>query len=122
MNKIPKHNIYNVPEGYFEALPERIVRVKNAKNRQVFFTRMATAAILVIGVAVFIFKPPFSEVSLQAEMDQEVEYYINSGIWNAEDVLSFSENPDEILDVIIAEEWASYSPNDESIPMGEFDY
>lgn len=122
MKQIPKHNIYKVPEGYFEALPERILRSKKTKARQVFLSRMAAAAVLVIGIAVFIFRPSFNEATLQAEMDQEVEFYINSGIWNAEDVLSFSENPDELLDVIIAEEWASYNFSDDPIPVEELDY
>src|SRR5690606_6401862 len=122
MKQIPKHNIYKVPEGYFEALPERILLVKKVKARQVFLSRMAAAAVLVIGIAVFIFRPPYSETTLQAEMDQEVEFYINSGIWNAEDVLSFSENPDELLDIIIAEEWASYIPSEEPFPIEETDY
>src|SRR5690606_39500721 len=94
MKQIPKHNIYKVPDGYFEALPERILRSKKTKARQVFLPRMAAAAVLVIGIAGFIFRPSFNEATLQAEMDQEVEFYINSGTGNAEDVLSCSENPD----------------------------
>ncbi|MEX2593189.1 MAG: hypothetical protein WD426_10460 [Anditalea sp.] len=116
MKHIPKYNIYEEPEGYFDNLSERIIHKRSILNRQMLYTRMAAAAVLVIGIALFIFKKPIiNEVSLQAEMDQEVELYINSGYWNAEDVLIFSENPDELLDAIIAEEWSTYTIKEDSI-------
>lgn len=123
MNKIPKNNIYQVPEGYFETLPDRIIRTRKAKTRQTFIYRMAAAAVLAIGVALFTIKISFvNEVTFQAEIDQEVEFYINSGYWDAEDVIGFSDNPDELLDIIIAEEWSGYTITDERLPFDELDY
>jgi hypothetical protein len=43
--------------------------------------------------------------SLEADLEQEIDLYISSGYWQAEDILSFSENPNLILDEIIEEEW-----------------
>jgi hypothetical protein len=48
-------------------------------------------------------------------MDQEVELYIDSGYWEAEDVLVLSEDPDELLDLIIAEEWSGYPLSEEQL-------
>src|SRR5690606_12686780 len=108
MRNIPKHNIYTDPEGYFETLPERIFRRKRRQKQQAMFVRFATAAVFVIGIAWFVFRQPsINETNLQALYDQEVELYINSGIWDAEDVLLFSEDPDELLDAIIMEEWSA---------------
>ena len=45
------------------------------------------------------------EQSLEADLEQEIDLYISSGYWQAEDILSFSENPNLILDEIIEEEW-----------------
>lgn len=123
MNKIPKNNIYKVPEGYFETLPERIMRTKKGKTRQTFIYRMAAAAVLAIGLALFAIKLSFvNDVAFQAEIDQEVEFYINSGYWDAADVISFSDNPDELLDIIIAEEWSGYTISDEQPPFDELEY
>jgi|SRR5690606_3048111 len=116
MNEIPKYNIYKEPEGYFDSLPKRIIHKKRLKDRKIMFSRMASAAVLVIAMAWFTIKQAeINEYSLQAEMDQEIELYINSGYWNAEDVLSFTEDPNELLDIIIAEEWSSYTLNEDQI-------
>src|SRR5690554_5512253 len=109
---MPKNNIFKAPEGYFDALPERIMGAKKSQATQVFLARVAAAAILVVAMFLFIYNQPVpNDTALQTVMDQEVEFYINSGYWNAEDVLGFSENPDELLDLIIAEEWSN-SGND----------
>jgi predicted HNH restriction endonuclease len=111
MKHIPKHNIYEVPERYFDDLSERIIHKKRTLRRQRWYTQIAAAALLIIGTVVFISikDPVMNEITLQAEMDQEVELYINSGYWDEEDVLILSENPDELLDAIIAEEWSGDS-------------
>jgi predicted HNH restriction endonuclease len=111
MKHIPKHNIYEVPERYFDDLSERIIHKKRILRRQRWYTQIAAAALLIIGTVVFISikDPVMNEITLQAEMDQEVELYINSGYWDEEDVLILSENPDELLDAIIAEEWSGDS-------------
>src|SRR5690554_5796425 len=112
MKDIPKQNIYIAPQGYFENLPDRVVRRKERKNQRIMLTRIAAAAVLLVGMVLFIFKPySISEANIQALYDQEVELYINSGFWEAEDVLHFSEDPNELLDVIISEEWSAYTLN-----------
>lgn len=116
MKQIQKRNIYEVPEGYFENLPERIIQRRRTLDKRMLYAHIAVAAVLVIGMALFIFqKSEVHEVTLQAQMEQEVELYINSGYWDAEDVLIFSENPDELLDEIIAEEWSGYTVNEEQL-------
>lgn len=123
MNKIPKHDIYKVPEGYFDALPDRMIRRKKSEAKRASIYRMASAAVLAIGVTLFIIRfSSVTEGTLQAEIDQEVEFYINSGYWEAEDVISFSENPDELLDWIIAEEWSGYPVNDDQLPVEDVEY
>jgi hypothetical protein len=42
--------------------------------------------------------------------DEEALLYIESEQWNAEDVLSLSDNPNELLDQIIEEELAKSEP------------
>ena len=104
---MPKNNIFKAPEGYFNTLPERIIGAKKNQATQIFLARVAAAAILVVAMFLFIYNQPIpNNAALQSVMDQEVEFYINSGYWNAEDVLGFSEDPDELLDLIIAEEWS----------------
>lgn len=93
MNKTPKNNIYEVPEGYFDSLSDRIIRKKNSKARQAFIYRLTAAAAIAVGFALFAVKLSLvPDVSFQTEIDQEVEFYINSGYWGAEDVISFSDN------------------------------
>ena len=118
MNHIPKYNIFKEPEGYFDTFHDRIIHKKKIRGKQVMLNRMAAAAVLIIGI-IFIFftyqQPAISETAFQAQLDQEVELYINSGYWDAEDVLILSEDPDALLDVIIAEEWSGYSINEDQL-------
>ena len=123
MNKTPKNNIYKVPEGYFDTLPDRLIRKKKIKDHQAFIYRMAAAAVITIGLVVLVVKLSFvPEVTFQAEIDHEVEFYINSGYWGAEDVIDFADNPDELLDRIIAEEWSGYDLSDEQLPLDDLEY
>ena len=123
MKKTPINSIYTVPKGYFETLPDRLAQKKKLKDRQVFIYRLAAAAVITVGLVLFAVKLSFvPEVAFQAEIDQEVEFYINSGYWGAEDVISFSDNPDELLDRIIAEEWSGYDLSDEQLPLDDLEY
>ena len=122
MRNIPKHNIYSEPQGYFAMLPDRVIRRKKAQKQQAMFIRFAAAAVFIIGIVLFVLRQPsMNETNFQALYDQEVELYINSGIWDAEDVLLFSEDPDELLDVIIIEEWSAYTISEHQIE-GELPY
>ncbi|MFC4874259.1 hypothetical protein [Negadavirga shengliensis] len=106
MKNIPKKNIFTVPDGYFEQLPERIRRKKEKKTRQVWLSGAAAAVLVLLGFMMFIVSPNRQEDSdLQAKLLEDVELYINSGVWNEEDVLLLAEFPNDILEQIIAEEW-----------------
>jgi hypothetical protein len=123
MNKTPRNNIYKVPEGYFETLPDRLIRKRKAKARTALIYRMVAAAVVAFGLVLFAVRLSFvTDVTFQAEIDQEVEFYINSGYWDAEDVIGFSDNPDELLDRIIAEEWSGYDLSDEQLPLDDLEY
>jgi hypothetical protein len=114
MENLPKNNVYKTPEGYFESLSDRILENKEKrKSRTLAFVRMtAAAAIVLIGVFFFILKNQLDvDQGIEANLEQEINLYINSGHWEAEDILSFSENPNTILDEIIAEEWESVGSN-----------
>ncbi len=115
MNQMQKNNIFEAPEGYFDAFPERILRARKNQNAKVFLARVAAAAILVVAMFLFVYDQSVPDnAALQTIMDQEVEFYINSGYWNAEDVLGFSEDPDELLDLILAEEWSTTTNNNQT--------
>ena len=114
MKNIPSQNIFKEPEGYFDDLFERIQHKNNARKHIVLVYRLAAAAVLLIGLSLALFLPgSISETSFHTQLDQEVELYINSGYWEAEDVLVLSEDPDELLDLILAEEWSDFPLGDE---------
>lgn len=123
MKNLPNHNVFKTPEGYFENLPDRVLE-KNSlrKSRSISFVQMtAAAAVVIIGVFFFVIKNELSvEQSLESNLEQEIDLYINSGHWEAEDILSFSENPDLILDEIIEEEWGVVEENQFGEENGEW--
>nr|MBI1230133.1 hypothetical protein [Cytophagales bacterium] len=114
MKNIPKENIFQVPERYFEDLPQRIAyRKRGQRARQVWLGSIAAAAVLAIGMFFAIFQEQgFEESSLQANIDQDIEMYISAGFWDEVDVLGMAENPNQLLDEIIATEW-NYELGDE---------
>jgi hypothetical protein len=108
MENLPKNILFKTPEGYFEDLPNRVLeRDRQKKRRTIGLFRMtAAAAVVTIGIFFFVIKNEIMvEQSLEADLEQEIDLYISSGYWQAEDILSFSENPNLILDEIIEEEW-----------------
>lgn len=112
MKDLNRHNIFKTPDEYFDHLPEKILsRVEHEKTvRFNAFSKVAAAiaAILLVGSVVFYFSSKESDNSyLQANLHEEIDMYINSGFWQAEDILSLAENPDLILDAIILEEWGA---------------
>lgn len=115
--------MHEVPQGYFDSLPDRIIRKRKSKVRQALAYRLAAAAAIAIGFVWFAIRLPMApDASFQTEIDQEVEFYINSGYLGAEDVISFSDNPNELLDQIIVEEWSGYDIADEQWPMDDLEY
>ncbi|UCS93131.1 hypothetical protein KZP23_21130 [Echinicola marina] len=111
MKGLPKNNVFKTPEGYFDRLADNILEKRQQETRQVYFTRWAAAAILVLGLGLSIFKLSTNsseDLSNTYALDQEVELMIDQGEWYAEDILSLSDDPNAILDQIIEEEWGAY--------------
>ena len=121
MKNIPNKNIFTEPEGYFDTLSDNIIARRKNHVRQAYIFRAAVAAILLIGLSfMFVLLQP-KETAYQAmeiEIQEEVELYISSGQWQAEDVLLMSDDPDFILDQIIEMEYLAYMP-DPADPMDD---
>jgi hypothetical protein len=114
MKKLPKENIFQVPEGYFENLPQRTIqRKRERKTKQVWLSGIAAAAVLTIGMFFAIFQETsFEDVNFQSKIDQDIELFISAGYWDEVDILGMAENPNQLLDEIIASEW-NYNLGDE---------
>lgn len=111
MKNTENKSIFTEPEGYFDKLSEEIINRRKNQVRQVYIMRTAVAAILLIGLSfMFMLNQP-QEVDYQVYdqgIDEEVELYISSGYWQAEDILLLSDDPDDILDQIIEMEYMAY--------------
>ena len=110
MKNLQKKGIFQTPEGYFEEMPDKVLkRYENEKIRTIsLIKRYAAAAIIIIGFGIFaIYQNTQEEYGLQADLNNEIDLYINSDQWQAEDILSLSENPNSILDEIILAEWGA---------------
>jgi len=113
MKNIPNRNIFNEPDGYFDTLSDNIINRKKKEVRQVYIMRAAVAAMLLLGLSLmFVLLQPTEPVyqAMDIELNEEVELYISSGYWQAEDVLHLSDDPDFILDQIIEMEYLAYLP------------
>jgi hypothetical protein len=123
MEKFPKKNIFKTPENYFEQLPDQILEKRKPRALHYYLSGIAAAAMVVIGFFLFLDNETVStSVNYQAEINQEVEYYIESGVWNVEDVLLLADNPNELLDDIAAEEWGNQEWVDEGLLDNEIFY
>jgi hypothetical protein len=110
MKNLPKREIYRTPEGYFEELPDKILKgFEEEKVRSIsLIKRYAAAAIIILGIGTFaLYQYTQEEYALQANLNDEIDLYISSDQWQAEDILSLSENPNSILDEIILAEWGA---------------
>jgi hypothetical protein len=103
MEKLPKLKEFKEPEGYFDQLPDQIMASIKPNKRNTWI-RYAASIALIISTGLWIVYAPSEEVQ-QLSLEEEVNLYIDSQYWTAEDVLSMAENPDEILDQIINEEF-----------------
>lgn len=114
MEKLPKLNDFQPPEGYFDTLADEILK-KNSRSFALpkHWFSYAAAAVLLISMGLWWTLPDENEIDtneLQA-LDEEALLYIESNQWTSEDVLSFSENPNLILDQIIEEEMPELTPS-----------
>lgn len=106
MKNIPKQNIFTVPDGYFDKLPRNIHKKRIKKTRQVWISGVAAAVLVLIGFMILFTQPMRQDVDgLQARLYEDVELYINAGVWSDEDILLLADYPNDILEQIIAEEW-----------------
>lgn len=110
MNPLPKTPPFTVPEGYFEALPDQILRRKNTTAPKSYLSWAAAIAAMVL-LAVGLWQTQLANKELiPLTAEEEALLYIDSEQWSTEDVLSLSENPNELLDQIIEEEFAKTEP------------
>ncbi|PRY90739.1 hypothetical protein [Mongoliibacter ruber] len=112
LENLPKKDIFKTPEGYFETLPEKILERKKGQAKTIYMiaAKYAAAAAVVFGLIYFFIPSEKTENSLyqSVQMENEIELYIDSDHWQAEDILAFIDNPDDLLDQMIEQEWSSY--------------
>lgn len=111
MEKLNNKEIHQVPEGYFDKLPDRILE-RYESQKSVWFSKplkYAAAAMVILGMAisVFISQNPHNDPT-DLMVSQEIDLYIDTEYWQAEDILLLADNPNSILDEIIATEWGSF--------------
>ena len=107
MKDIPKENIFQVPEGYFDTLAQRTrQRRRERKSRQIWIGGMAAAAVLAVGMFFAIsYETGFEEINFQSNVEHDIELFISAGYWDEIDILGMADNPNDLLDEIIASEW-----------------
>lgn len=103
MSELPKIKRFKSPEGYFEQLPNTIMNKIDKKKSFNWIPYVAAAAMLIISLGLWQFNSTESSIPAYA-FDEEVNLYIESQYWTVEDILSMTDNPNEILDQIIDEE------------------
>ncbi len=103
MNKLPKFKDFNPPTEYFDQLPDQIMEGINPKKNLTWLRYAASIAVLLVAGIWLVYQP--AEEMPILTLEQEVNLYIDSQYWTAEDVLSMADNPEEILDQIINEEY-----------------
>jgi hypothetical protein len=103
MNQLPKIKDFEVPEGYFEGLPDQIL-AKSRGNKSQIWIKYAAAAVVVIGMAISWQASIFTPKNHELTTEEVATLYIESQVWTTEDILSMSEDPNALLDQIIEEE------------------
>jgi hypothetical protein len=103
MNHLPKFKDFEAPEGYFDRLPDQILAKSRGKKKQIWI-RFATAAALLIGLGLSWQAGIFSPKQQELSSEDLALLYIESQVWTSEDILSMTDDPNAILDQIIAEE------------------
>lgn len=103
MQKLPKLHDFDPPEGYFEKLPEEIMLAIEPKKQRYWLHYAAAAAVFVIvfGISQSYYTGSQADIFI---LDDQIDLFIDSQYWTAEDVLIISEDPNAILDDIIDEE------------------
>lgn len=103
MNQLPKLKDFEAPEGYFDRLPDQILK-KAKKPKMQIWIKYAAAAVVILGLGLIwqtdLIKPNYEQLTYE----EEAILYIESNVWSAEDILSMADDPNAILDQIINEE------------------
>ena len=103
MENFPKPLKFNPPDGYFDDLADKIMDRQKVKHKTSWY-RYAAAAALIVSLGVWQLSNK-DQIQLSLSLEEEVNLYIDSNEWTAEDVLSMSDDPNAILDEILAEEF-----------------
>lgn len=110
MEKLYKQKIHQVPEGYFEELPHRILE-RHENQKSIWLSKplkYAAAVLVILGIALWVFRSQHPKVDpMDMLISQEIDLYIDTEYWQAEDILLLADNPNSILDEIFATEWGS---------------
>lgn len=103
----PHNYLFKAPEGYFENLPDQIFekhRNRTKKVRQLWLASSLSAAMVLLGL--FFWNQTNTPTdTFNPNLSAEINFYINSGYWEAEDILALSDDPNQLLDELIASEW-----------------
>lgn len=102
MLTLPKIKDLKSPDGYFEKLPDQIL-LKANKKESYPWVKWAASIIVIVGLGFWQYNK-MDSASDKLMMEQEIDLYIDSQYWSAEDILSMSDNPEEILNEIIQDE------------------
>ena len=103
MSVIPPIQPFKEPKGYFEDLPDQIMARVQSKT-DYSWIKWAAVAIIALSVGIYTFLPQ-SKTDEYLVLDNQVNLYIDANYWTAEVILSMSDNPDELLEGIIEEEF-----------------
>lgn len=102
MKELPKFSEWKTPPGYFDALPDQILLQVKPKHSYDWI-KWAAVTILFLSIGIYYFLPQANEIET-ALIVEEIDLYIDSNYWTAEDILSLSDNPDQLLDELLSEE------------------
>lgn len=108
MKTLPRLQPLPVPEGYFDTLPEKILTRQKRSSLSPQWG-WAAAAVLLLGLGIWQGLEQ-QQKPTPLSVEEEALLYIESGQWSTEDILSMSDNPNELLDQIIEEELSKTEP------------
>ncbi len=104
MENLPKIDEFKTPNGYFDQLEGRIMEKESKQSILPLWTKYAAAAVILISIGTWIFNQDTLETDPFLALEPDVNLYIEADYWEAEDILSLSEDPDLILEEMLEEE------------------
>jgi len=103
MEKLPKLPEFKAPDGYFEGLPDQILS-KTKSNSNYSYLKWAAVFVFFASISIYFLLPNSESLSPAMALDENINLYIDSEYWTAEDILAMSEDPNELLDELFEEE------------------